>query len=113
VSKQAIQVIRENLLKVGFEKQAKIMRSDVIRFFKHWHGSYAFDLVFVDPPYGKAWVCRTLELLQQWQFIAPCARVVCEIEYRVELPESFGQLHICWYKRYGNTVVCVYSAFAK
>jgi 16S rRNA (guanine966-N2)-methyltransferase len=49
-SAPAIRVIRDNLSRTGFEEQARVARSEALRFLSGSSGP--FDLAFVDPPYA-------------------------------------------------------------
>ncbi len=46
----AMSVIRENLVSVGFESRAVVIKKDVFRYLKSYKEA-SFDLIFLDPPY--------------------------------------------------------------
>lgn len=53
-SRVAVKIIRENLIHTKLESRAEILAYDAvsaIRMLEHRHG--AFDVIFMDPPYGK------------------------------------------------------------
>src|SRR5262245_29699114 len=58
--------------------QVKIAAGDALKFTS----DQAFDVVFLDPPYGKGWLERVEPLLPQWT--APGARVYAEAEHALE-----------------------------
>ena len=71
-------------------------------------GEAPFDLVFVDPPYGKGLASRALEMLGGGELLADDARVTIEVERRAELPAEAGCLAQEDRRRYGDTEVALY-----
>ena len=68
-----------------------------------------FDLVFLDPPYAKQKIVEQLEEMLEYQLINPFARVVCETDKQVDLPESIGELELVKTQVYGTTKVTIYK----
>ena len=63
----ALRAVRENLARTGVDDRAAVERSDVRTFLQRRPASEAFDLVFLDPPYGtgRAEVDPALALLDE------------------------------------------------
>ena len=67
-----------------------------------------FDLVFLDPPYGKKLAERPLTLLGKSGLLANDARVIVE-ERTTEAPaEQYGRLRLDRQRRYGETAISLY-----
>lgn len=47
----------------------------------------AFDLVFLDPPFGKGWLPKVLDLLAAAPWLAPAARIYLECERAAGTPQ--------------------------
>lgn len=62
-----------------------------------------FDLIFMDPPYGKGWVGKTLALLEP--VAAPGALVIAEHHEHDAVPEPCPPWHIADRRRYGTVAV--------
>jgi 16S rRNA (guanine966-N2)-methyltransferase len=71
-----------------------------------------FDLVFLDPPYGKGLADELLTAIEQvaGQLLAVDAVVVVESEKRAELKGSVGQLTCQAPRGYGDSKVWIYRA---
>jgi 16S rRNA (guanine966-N2)-methyltransferase len=67
----------------------------------------AFDLVFLDPPYGKALGEKSLGSAQAGGWLAPAALVVWEEGSAPQLPEGFALMD---QRRYGDTLVTLLRA---
>ncbi len=68
-----------------------------------------FDLVFLDPPYGRGLVPQTLALLASSGLLGPGARVVAEHETRSPLPHEFGDLFRTDHRKYGDSSVSIFA----
>lgn len=91
-------LITENIAKLGAEAQTQLMRNDATRL-----GAWPlapFDLVFLDPPYGKGLGARALSAVHAW--LTPGATVVWEEEAFQSAPAGYAPLD---QRRFGT--VCV------
>ena len=82
----AQRLITENIAKLIAQDQAQVMRGDATRLGA-WNGA-PFDLVFLDPPYGKGLGERALTAVRDW--INPGALVVWEESAAMIPPEGFA-----------------------
>ena len=94
----------------------RIVKSDLRRQIRLWpesHSSAAnkcFDLIFLDPPYGKGLAEQTLEHIDSSNLCAEGALVIAEESNDVKLPETFEQsLNLTDKRRYGDTQFWFYT----
>lgn len=103
-SRQAVQVINENIRRVGVEDRAVVFR---LSFFKGLRDLLEGtpDLWFVDPPYGSDLVGKTLEALARAEDrVTQDALVVVEMPKEEQLPQ-FPQFIVEDCRVYGSTQV--------
>ncbi|MEO0767553.1 MAG: 16S rRNA (guanine(966)-N(2))-methyltransferase RsmD [Pseudomonadota bacterium] len=79
-------LIADNVAKLGAQDQTQLMRADATRLAA-WTG-VPFDLVFLDPPYGKGLGERALDAVRDW--LGPGALVVWEENAAMTPPEGFA-----------------------
>jgi len=91
-------LITENIRKLRAEGQAKLLRQDATRLGA-WPGPL-FDLVFLDPPFGRGLGARALIAARDW--CAPGAVVVWEEEAPQDAPE---ELSVVETRKFGGTWV--------
>jgi len=91
-------LIAANIAKLKAE--ARLMRMDATRL-PNWDGT-PFDLVFLDPPYGKGLAPRALTAAKAGGWIAEDALVLCEEAAPVPAPEGFAAVET---RRFGDTHV--------
>jgi 16S rRNA (guanine966-N2)-methyltransferase len=80
-------LIRENMRSLGVAGEARLLRRDATRLGPV-EGD-PFDLVFLDPPYGKGLGERALDSARAGGWIAPGAHVVWEEAGPMAPPEGF------------------------
>lgn len=104
-SKQAINVICENLKAVGKEHQAKVTWSDAKSFLMKT--TETFDLVFLDPPYHQNILDQVLPLVAEK--MAKTGVIVCEHEKNEEIPEVFCDFHLKKRYQYGKLMLSSFT----
>lgn len=93
-------LLAENIAKLRMDDQAKVMRSDATRL-----GAWPmapFDLIFLDPPYGKGMGQKALTAALAGGWIAERALVVWEESTPQNPPEGFTRIDT---RKYGDTHV--------
>lgn len=68
-----------------------------------------FDLIFLDPPYGKGLTLNTLEWLGNSKLLGQDSIVIAEERSSEKLPEQIGNLVLFDQRRYGETGFWLYS----
>ncbi len=84
-NKQALDIIKQNIHFTKFENEAEIVKSDVISYLSRL-GKVNFDIIFIDPPYGKGLEKEALEILSSKTFTNPDFKIVVE----AKLEEDFS-----------------------
>lgn len=70
----------------------------------------AFDLIFIDPPYGRGLAPAAMETLAAGTLCSPQAVILCEHFIRDPIEERYGPLTLFDKRRYGQTMVSFYTA---
>ncbi len=102
--KRALGLIRQNLKICGAENRATILRRDATRLGDN--PGDPFNLVFLDPPYGKGLGEKALAAANAGGWLAPGALVVFE-ENAPASPAGFTALDT---RRYGDTHISLLRA---
>jgi len=106
----AIRLIGRNLAACGNPENARVYKLDLRRGLKSLiNKNYSFDLVFLDPPYGRGLTQRCLEQLGTGKLLNPAATVVSEHAIDENLTSTYGCLHRETMRVYGTTGVSFYS----
>lgn len=95
-------LIGENIKKLRAEDQATLMRNDATRLGA-WIAA-PFDLVFLDPPYGKGMGESALRSAVAGGWIAKGACVVWEENAPMQVPDGFLQVDG---RKFGDTHVTI------
>lgn len=99
----SLDLIRKNLEKLGFEDKSKLIKKNVLRFLK---GEFKgrFDLILADPPYGKGFCQRVLEILSEKEVLNPVGVLVIE-HHKKEKIEKLENFILLRERKYGDTLV--------
>ncbi|WP_370399861.1 16S rRNA (guanine(966)-N(2))-methyltransferase RsmD [Sulfitobacter sp. JB4-11] len=93
-------LLAENIAKLRMEARTRIMRNDATRLGA-WPMAH-FDLVFLDPPYGKEMGQKALAAIVAGGWIAEGALIVWEESAPQTAPEGFACVDT---RKYGDTHV--------
>jgi 16S rRNA (guanine966-N2)-methyltransferase len=110
-SPQSLRLIRKNLALCGFQDSGFVVRRDLrkgIILTRALEGEL-FDLVFLDPPYGKNLIPLLLEELSRKGLLSSEARVIAESSKTEGLPVAMGNLHTVDTRLYGDTKISLYA----
>ena len=95
----AIQLLKKNISICGVENKAKVIRADATKklptLFKD-----SFDLVFIDPPYGKGLGQQALKILEKCKLLNNETLIILEEGQQINSFESFS-IQDC--RRYGGS----------
>jgi 16S rRNA (guanine(966)-N(2))-methyltransferase RsmD len=107
---QAIKTLIRNVKTCSLEKQSTILKRNVLRGLS-FLGSigYLFDLIFIDPPYDKGCVEKTLQLLDRSGSTSDLSSVVVEHSKREILPDKIDCFTLRDQRDYGKTLVSFYT----
>lgn len=105
---QAAVVVRQNLLKCGFEKKAVVLNTDSFAYLASGARNDVFDIVFLDPPYRMGLVEKALP--QVAPHMSMGGVILCETPMEEELPEEAGDFRIAKTYRYGKIKITLYRS---
>ena len=95
----AIQLLKKNISICDVENKAKVIRADATKklptIFKA-----SFDLVFIDPPYGKGLGLKALKVLTKYELLNKETLIILEEGEQINSIESFS-IDDC--RRYGSS----------
>ena len=100
---QAVKTIKQNIKTLGLEKQTEVYRNDAFKALKVLAAKETtFDLVFLDPPYGKIALTELLNELLGLNLLTEGALIVCEYGIGEEVAYDSSQLEEIKQATYGS-----------
>jgi 16S rRNA (guanine(966)-N(2))-methyltransferase RsmD len=106
---QAVQLIAANARACNLQEKVILMRGDVLKKLPTLVARGPFDLIFLDPPYALGLIEATLTIIADLGLAAKGGLVCAEGGARDPLPEEVGNLDCIIRRRYGSTVIGLYS----
>ncbi|MGI6175263.1 MAG: 16S rRNA (guanine(966)-N(2))-methyltransferase RsmD [Christensenellales bacterium] len=102
---QALKVLQENIHKLGYSRQLDAVYGSCPAVFKRLSGP--FDMVFMDPPYGKGLAEEALlHLKGQSGLLSPDALIIVEHEEPLSFVEGFSVMDE---RKYGRAILTFYQ----
>jgi 16S rRNA (guanine966-N2)-methyltransferase len=104
MNERAIETLRENVKRTGFESQSEIRHTDAFKYLKS--ATRAFDLIYIAPPqYKNLWVEAMHTIAERPHLLAPDGQIVVQID-----PSEYEKLSLTKFKevderKYGNTLL--------
>jgi 16S rRNA (guanine966-N2)-methyltransferase len=108
---RCIAAIKENLGSLGIKEEAQVILKDAFRYIKEANeNGIFFDVIFLDPPYYRDSIKKSLILLDDYNIITNLAISVAEHHKRDELPlsDELKNLELFRQERYGGTFLSFY-----
>ena len=103
---QSCDIIRQNLTLCRLEDNASVICCDILKqelpqsLYKN-----RFDLVFIDPPYGKGYIEQTLQKKSFTDLLDGNCIIVAEQSYKETLEIKQPALDIYRQKKYSKTII--------
>lgn len=105
-SKTALDLLRRNIALCGFEHEAVVLPVSVSRGLAILgQREESFPVIFVDPPYGRGWVEKTIRQILAHGVLAEDGTVVLEHTLDESPSRVEGPLTTLRQERYGETAV--------
>lgn len=99
----SVKVINKNIQELDLEDRAEVYEGDVLRAIDRYkRKEQQFNLIFVDPPFQKGLVKKTLIKLDQSGIVLPFGQVVVGHTVKEELPEGLETLNLVRTKKIGQ-----------
>lgn len=91
-AKNACQVIKENLAFTKLANKATLMECDCLSAINRLKSSQIFDIVFMDPPYGKDYEFETLKAIKSSGIVDKYSIIIIEeaLDTNLDYAESLG-----------------------
>jgi 16S rRNA (guanine(966)-N(2))-methyltransferase RsmD len=104
--RQAVRLIKKNTSQCSMEERSKILSMDVNRAIDALsEQAESFDLILMDPPYGKGLIEKTLLKLDSKRIYREDSILMIEHDRREPLPDSMANWRLVRQRRIGDTVI--------
>jgi len=106
--RDAARVIPINLGACGLENRGTLVRAEAAAALKILEKDKPFDLIFLDPPYGRNLLPELMKVLAPGRFLAPDGVLCAETGKNDSLPDTFEPLVRVDERAYGITRIHLY-----
>lgn len=107
-SRQATDLITQNCRACNVEGKAEIIRNDFTSALPRLNG-FAFELIFIDPPYNKDMLPNIITCIRSLDLLAPGGIICAEESKKMHVERAIAD-YICVDRRkYGDTCIYLFS----
>lgn len=105
-SADAIEIIKQNVKKAGFDKQSVVSKIDYEQFLKGT--KEVFDIAFIDPPYNAGFIQKALDGTSN--IMSEHGIIICEHSADISVPSEINGFTIYREYKYGKLItVTIYK----
>jgi len=102
-SPQSIKIIKDNIDKTGFKDVSKVYRADFELALKKFNDNLEkFDIIYLDPPYGKNIVIKTLNCMHKYDILDEDGIIVAETDESDIVDDVVGDFFKYDERKYGR-----------
>ena len=108
--------IAENLALLGlkdgnyFDTRCELLHADVLAAIKALGGKKrAFDIVFLDPPYNRGLVKKTLKTICAYDIVHPVSYIIVQYGKPEHLPEGQDGFSLLKHRQYGKSFLAIFQ----
>ena len=100
--------LKTNLKRLQVYSSSQVLNANVFSIdFDNLH--YKFDILFIDPPFRKNLIQRSLDFVKSSNLLTPKALIYLECETELELVELTRDLNLLKESKGGQTKYCLYE----
>lgn len=104
---QANQLIQTNCKRCRCDKNKRIINQSAQKTLPLLQGQ-CFDLIFMDPPYGKNLIPEMIQLIAKHQLLSPEGIICAEEQKNTIVPQQIGSYEQSDIRHYGATTIYLY-----
>lgn len=106
-SRESIRLIKGNIAHCKAQEKARVAAGDFRKILANQ--TEQFDIIFLDPPYGKGYLEPCFELIREYNLLAEDGVIVAEHRKEEELPEELYGFSRIKERKYGVIKLSIYS----
>lgn len=106
-SRDSLRLIKSNIEHCKAQKGARVIPGDFRKTLMNLDGQ--FDIILLDPPYGKGFLEPAFELIREQNLLAEDGVIVAEHRREEELPEEFCGFTKNKERKYGIIKLSIYG----
>lgn len=108
--KDTLKILKENIKELKFSDKGEVLNKEALNALDILATSgVKFDIIFLDPPYGKGLIEKSIEKINKHNILKSNGIIVSEYDQTDEMPEKIGNLIIYRTQKYGRTKISFWT----
>lgn len=105
---QSIRLIEDNIRRCKFEAKTQVRKQDALAALPRLATDGPFDLILLDPPYHQGLIPQVLKKIESLQLLSEDG-IICAESAAAENISDYGKLHLDESRKYGSTMIHLFS----
>ncbi len=95
---------------MGIESETRVYLRDAFKAINFFSArNFSFDIVFLDPPYYRQLLTKTLQQLSEYDIVGPSGYLVAFCYQKDLFVKKSGVFRLKINKKYGQTLLLIYA----
>lgn len=109
-NRDTYKILQENVTSLGFQKECELYNRDSFASLKFFHNNNnTFDIIFLDPPYGKGYIEKAISAIDGEDLLNDDAIIVCEYDEKDLIPDTVGKIRAYRTEKYGRVKISFFT----
>lgn len=105
-NRNTLKVLQKNVEDLGFQECASIYSSDTLEVLRELQRrAMSFDLIFLDPPYGRGLIEKTIEKISEFSLLGTEGIIISEQDAVDAVPDKVQKISCYRREKYGRTQI--------
>lgn len=108
--KNAFKVLKENINNLSFNEKSSTYFGDAFTILKNIKAmDIKYDLIFLDPPYGKGLVEKSIATIFEFEVYNKNCLIVAELDQNDDIIGNIGEFKNFRVEKYGRTLIALWK----
>lgn len=105
----SLKVLEKNISQLNIREKSTLYCKDSLEVVRSFHAkSFFFDLIFLDPPYNKGLLTKSLQLIGTYDILARSGYLIGFCYKKEARRSKYGSFSLVLERDYGQTVLLIY-----
>lgn len=112
LNSKSLEIMKKNFDLIGIKSEAKVIKSDVIKYLKNYKGE-PFDVVLIDPPFTEKMAHAVMETLATSKVWGPHTIIAIEYSKHEKMESQYGSLMSFDTRNFGDKLMSFFQEGTK
>lgn len=109
ISNVCVETVKKNTLSTKIGQKIEVYLKDADKaIHEFFTRQISFDFIFLDPPYYKGMLRKTLQTLEEYDILTPSGYILCFCYIKDDFCKESDKFYLIAERKYGQTLLLIY-----